>query len=71
MQWKSKEEYEKVIAANDPTKYQLMAMNVLASGSITPKQSFDYVNELNVQSVVFGASSKNHIQSSVDQINLK
>lgn len=67
----SKEEYEKVIAANDPNKYQLMAMNVLASGSITPKQSFDYVNELNVQSVVFGASSKNHIQSSIDQINLK
>lgn len=67
----SKEEYEKVIATNDSSKYQLMAMNVLASGSITPKQSFDYVNELNVQSVVFGASSKGHIQSSVDQINLK
>lgn len=67
----SKEEYERVIAENDPNKYQLMAMNVLASGSITPQQSFDYVNNLNVQSVVFGASSKNHIQSSVDQINLR
>ena len=67
----SKEEYEKVIAANDPNKYQLMAMNVLASGSITPKQSFDYVNNLNVQSVVFGASSKGHIKSSVDFIMLK
>ena len=67
----SKEEYEKVIEENDPSKYQLMAMNVLASGSITPKQSFDYVNNLNVQSVVFGASSKGHIQSSVDSIKLK
>ena len=67
----SKEEYERVIAANDPNKYQLMAMNVLASGSITPKQSFDYVNDLNVQSVVFGASSKGHIKSSVDSIKLK
>lgn len=67
----SKEEYERVIAANDPSKYQLMAMNVLASGSITPKQSFDYVNDLNVQSVVFGASSKGHIKSSVDSIKLK
>ena len=66
----SKEEYEKVITENDPSKYQLMAMNVLASGSITPKQSFDYVNNLNVQSVVFGASSKGHIKSSVDSIKL-
>lgn len=67
----SKEEYERVIADNDPDKYQLMAMNVLASGSITPQQSFDYINNLNVQSVVFGASSKNHIQSSVDSIKLE
>lgn len=67
----SKEEYEKVIAANDPTKYQLMAMNVLASGSISVKESFDYINSLNIQSVVFGASSKNHIQSTVDAIHLK
>ena len=67
----SKEEYEKVIAANDPSKYQLMAMNVLASGSITVQQSFDYINSLNIQSVVFGASSKGHIKSTVDAINLK
>lgn len=67
----SKDEYDKVIAANDPTKYQLMAMNVLASGSITVKESFDYINSLNIQSVVFGASSKNHIQSTVDAIKIK
>jgi len=66
----SKEEYDKVIAANDPTKYQLMAMNVLASGSITVQQSFDYINSLNIQSVVFGASSKGHIQSTVDAIKI-
>jgi len=67
----SKEEYEKVIAANDPSKYQLMAMNVLASGSITVQQSFDYINSLKLQSVVFGASSKGHIKSTVDAIKLK
>ena len=67
----SKEEYEKVIAANDPNKYQLMAMNVLASGSITVQQSFDYINNLNLQSVVFGASSKGHIKSTVEAIHLK
>ena len=67
----SKEEYERVIATNDPSKYQLMAMNVLASGSITVQQSFDYINSLNIQSVVFGASSKGHIKSTVEAIQLK
>jgi hypothetical protein len=46
-------------------------MNVLASGSISAEKSYDYINELNVQSVVFGASSKGHIKSSVDLINLR
>ena len=67
----SKEEYEHVIAKNDPNKYQLMAMNVLASGSLSAEQSYDYINQLNIQSVVFGASSKGHIKSSVDSIHLK
>ena len=67
----SKEVYERVIVENDPNKYQLMAMNVLASGSISAKQSFDYINGLELQSVVFGASSKGHIKSSVDSIKLK
>lgn len=67
----SKEAYEQVIAVNDAKKYQLMGMNVLASGSITPKQSFDYVNGLNLQSVVFGASSKEHIKNSVESLKLK
>lgn len=67
----SKEEYERVIAGNDTSKYQLMAMNVLASGSITVQQSFDYINSLNIQSVVFGASSRGHIKSTVEAIKLK
>ena len=67
----SKAEYERVIASNDSSKYQLMAMNVLASGSIPVQQSFEYINSLNVQSVVFGASSRGHIKSSVDAIRLK
>lgn len=67
----SQEECERVIMNNDPSKYQLMAMNVLASGSISPQESFDYINNLNIQSVVFGASSKAHIKSSVEMIKLK
>lgn len=66
----SREEYEKVIAANDSSKYQLMAMNPLASGSISPRESFDYINGLNIQSVVFGASTKSHLQSSYDSIRI-
>ena len=67
----SMEAYEKVIEENDPSKYQLMAMNVLASGSISVQESFNYINGLNLQSVVYGASSKSHIKSSYDMINLK
>jgi len=62
----TKEQCESVIAANDSSKYQLIAMNVLASGSISPKESFDYIKSLNVQSVVFGASSRAHIKSTMD-----
>ena len=66
----SKEEYERVIAENDPSRYQLMAMNVLASGSISVQESFDYINSLNLQSVVFGASSRAHIQSTIESIKI-
>lgn len=66
----TKELYESVIAQNDSGKYQIMAMNPLASGSISAKESFDYVNGLNVQSVVFGASSKEHLESSMKLINV-
>ena len=55
----------------NPNNYQLMAINVLDSVYITPEESYDYINKLNVQSVVFGASSKGHIKSSVDLIDLK
>ena len=50
---------------NDPSKYQLMAMSTLASGAILPKEAFDFINNQNIQSVVFGASSKDHIEHTV------
>lgn len=64
----SKEEYERVIAYNDASKYQLMGMNILASGSTSPKQSFDYINSQKLQSVVFGASSKEHIKNTFESL---
>ena len=50
---------------NDASKYQLMAMSTLASGAIPPKEAFDFINIQNIQSVVFGASSKDHIEQTI------
>ena len=54
---------------NDVSKYQLMAMSTLASGAIPPKEAFDFINNQNIQSVVFGASSKDHIEHTVSLLN--
>jgi hypothetical protein len=63
-----REAYEEVLAANDPAKYQIMAMSTLASGAVPPVEAYDYINRLNVQSVVFGASSRANIEGSVRAI---
>ena len=53
---------------NDSSKYQLMAMSTLASGAIPPAEAYDFINRQNIQTVVFGASSKKHIQETVSLI---
>jgi len=65
------DDYISTINNNDINKYQIMAMSSLASGAISPNEAYDFLNKLNIQSVVFGASSKSHIQQTVDLINLK
>ena len=65
------DDYISTINNNDINKYQIMAMSSLASGAISPNEAYDFINKLNIQSVVFGASSKSHIQQTVDLINLK
>jgi len=64
-----REEYERVLAENDPAKYQMMAMSTLALGAVPAPEAYDYVNGLNIQSVVFGASSRGNIEQTVDLIN--
>jgi len=64
------ESYIKAADQNDSSKYQLMAMSTLASGAIKPKEAYNFINQQNVQSVVFGASSKKHIEETVELINL-
>lgn len=57
----SNEAYEKVISSNDTSKYQIMAMSTLASGAIPVKEAMSYVTNQNIQSVVFGSSTRGHI----------
>lgn len=56
---------------NDPSKYKLMAMCTLASGAIPPTDAYNFINQQNIQSVVFGASSKIHIEETISLIKLK
>lgn len=62
--------YINVIETNDPNDYQIMAMSTLASGAIQPKEAYQFINQQNIQSVVFGASSKSHIKETLELINL-
>lgn len=62
--------YSKTAAANNPKDYQLMAMSTLASGAIQAKEAYDFINNQHIQSVVFGASSRSHINETVQLINL-
>lgn len=54
---------------NDSSKYQLMAMSTLASGAISASEAYKFINQQNIQSVVFGASSKKHIEETISLIN--
>ena len=62
------ESYLEVLRNNDPRKYQIMAMSTLASGAIPAKKAFEFINSTHVQSIVFGASSREHIQETVNLI---
>ena len=55
----SKEQYEEVLQTK---KVRAIAMQVLAAGAIHPKEAIEYVCSLpNVESILFGASSKGNI----------
>ena len=62
--------YVKAAKNNDPSKYQLMAMSTLASGAIPAKEAYDFINAQNIQSVVYGASSRGHIEETAKLINI-
>ena len=47
-----------------------MAMSTLASGAIDAFEAYEYINKQNIQSVVFGASSKKNIEHTVSLIDI-
>lgn len=62
----SREEYERTLAHKP---YRPMAMSIFASGVISPIEAIKYVCDLpNIQSIVFGASSKEHIAQTIEMI---
>jgi hypothetical protein len=61
-----KELYEKTLATK---KCRVIAMQIFGGGSINPKQAIEYVCKLpNIESVLFGASSKANIEQTVSWI---
>ncbi|SEO46339.1 hypothetical protein [Mucilaginibacter sp. OK283] len=63
-----KEIYEETLKTR---KLRAIAMQVLGGGAIPPKEAIEYVCNLpNIESILFGASSKANIESTVSSINL-
>ena len=61
-----KELYEETLKNR---KVRAIAMQVLGGGAIPPKEALEYVADLpNIESILFGASSKTNIQSTVSII---
>ncbi|SDM55284.1 aldo-keto reductase family protein [Kriegella aquimaris] len=62
-----KEIYEETLRTR---KFRAIAMQVLGGGAIPPKEALEYVCSLpNVESILFGASSKGNIENTVSHIN--
>lgn len=62
------ESYVAAARENDSSKFQLMAMSTLASGAIPAKEAYEFISRQNLQSVVFGASNRVHIEETLKLI---
>ena len=59
--------YEKYL---EEKEFRPIAMQVLAAGALRPKEAIEYLGQFpKIESVLFGASSKAHIQETKDLIN--
>jgi len=62
-----KELYEKYL---NEKAFRPIAMQVLAAGALRPKEAIEYLGRFHrIESVLFGASSKNHIQETKELID--
>lgn len=62
-----KEIYEETLKTR---KLRAIAMQVLGGGAIHPKEAIEYVCGLpNIESILFGASSKANIQNTIENIH--
>ena len=62
-----KDSYEKALKEK---KFRAMAMSILASGGVKPKDAVEYVcTQKAIQSIVFGASSRQHIVETKELID--
>ena len=60
--------YEKTVATR---RFRPVAMSVLASGAIKPKEALEYVcRQSKIESIVFGASSRANIRQTRELIEL-
>ncbi len=50
-------------------RFRPVAMSVLASGALSPREAIDYVCKQRIESIVFGASSRSNIRQTVQLIN--
>jgi phage anti-repressor protein len=64
------ETYIEIIRRNDPKDYQIVAMSTLASGAIPVNEAYNFINQQNIQAVVFGASDRKHIEETIKLINI-
>ena len=60
-----REAYEEYLGNLRSPDITVMAMSVLASGAIPPREAIEYVSGLGVDSVVFGASRRAHIEQTL------
>ena len=62
-----KEKYEHILRTR---RFRAIAMQVLAGGAVSPKEAIEYVCNLpNIESILFGASTKSNIYETVSLIH--
>jgi hypothetical protein len=54
-----------------PQKYPMTAMSIFASGAVQPREAVEYVRQQGIRSIVFGASSREHMAATLKLIEAK